>query len=372
MKVRDAVLAYQEAQTSDGSTKTIDLDIVDPVSAIVFEFSATGGTASNINNPLHRCITKIEIVDGSDVLVSLSAEELQALQWYKTGKRPTMRIDENASSGNFIGITLLFGRYLYDQEFAIDFTKFSNPQLKITWNLAAIRAVSATTAWATGTFKISATAKVMEGASAPGKYLMAKTIDTWTGGTSGDSRHELPMDYPYRFIMLQNYLQQSDVWECISKIKLTLDTDKYIPMERYTKEYNEEMANLFGRVVLWKHAFASNGDTIWLPINQEPQVQIIKSGNAGLHNYDVGLNYCFSGECNVYCYTDAGAIYGTDQVLHLLIEGHCLHATTPIILGDMARPETWFDPTPYKKMELVLTEAAAAANRIAVEQVRPN
>jgi hypothetical protein len=281
-----------------------------------------------------------------------------------------MRIDESASQGNFIAAYLLFGRYLYDPDFAIDFTRFNNPQLKITWNLAAIRAVSATTAWATGTFKISAAAKVMEGVAPPNKYLMDKTIDTWTGGTSGDRRKELPVDFPYRLIMLQNYKQQSDVWECISKIKLTCDIDKYVPLERYTKEWNEEMANLFGRVVCWKHAFASDGDTIWLPINQEPQVQIGQSGNAALHNHGIGLNYCYSGECNVFVYDSSGNVYTSDQILHLLIEGHCLHATTPIPFGDLARSESWFDPTAYKKVELVLTEAAAAANRIAVEQVR--
>lgn len=372
MKVRDAVLLYQESQAGASGTKTIDLDIVDPVSALAFEFEATNGSTSNINNPLYECITKIEVVDGSDVLASLEAKEMQALQFYKTGKTPTLRTAETASDAQVENFMLLFGRYLYDMEYAIDFKRFKNPQLKITYNLSAIRTVAADTAFVTATLKMSVTAKVMEDAGAPGRYLMAKTIDTWTGGASGDRRKELPIDYPYRLILLSAYLSGYDVREEITKIKLSCDTDKFIPLERYTQPFNEEMAQLFGRCFFWKRAMASNGDDIWLPVNQEPQIHIIKAGNAGLNGYDVGVNYCWSGVANIYVGDTGGTIYATDQRLDCLIQGHAIHATVPIPMGIMDKPETWFDPTPYKKIELVLTEAGAADNRIAVEQVRPN
>ncbi|GAI25981.1 unnamed protein product, partial [marine sediment metagenome] len=55
------------------------------------------------------------------------------------------------------------------------------------------------------------------------------------------------------------------------------------------------------------------------------------------------------------------------------MEGHALHATLPIPLGDLDKPETWFDPAPYRKIELIATEGADAAEQaIIVEQVRPN
>jgi len=370
MKMRDAVLLYQETQSGASGTKTIDLNLVDPVSALAFEFEATNGSTSNINNPLFECITKIEVVDGSDVLASLEAKEMQALQWYKTGKRPTIRWAETGGDAQVENYMLLFGRYLWDTEYAIDFRRFKNPQLKITYNLSAIRTVASDTAFVTATLIASVTAKVMEDAPTPTKFLMDKTIDTWTGGTSGDKRKELPTDFPYRFILLSSYLAGNDVGENVTKIKLTCDTDKFIPLERYTKPFGEEMAQLFGRCIFWKRAMASNGDTIWLPVNMEPQCHIIKAGNAGLHNYDVGLNYCWSGAANVFIYDGSGNIYATDQRLDCLIEGHAIHSAIPIPMGVMDKPETWFDPTGYGKVELVLSEAAAADNRIAIEQVR--
>lgn len=371
LKTRDAVLCYQETQSSDASTKTIDLDIVDPVSALAFEFEVTNGTTNNKQNPFTRCITKIEIVDGSDVLASMSFEQAQALQFYKTGKQPQLREDEGPSVGSVIGCMLLFGRKLWDKEYALDLTKFRNPQLKITWNLAAIRAVSATTAFATGTTKISAIAKVMEGQPAPGKFLMDKEIESWTGASSGDKRHELPVDYVYRMLMLRTYYTVSDVNENITRLKLTCDTDKYIPFDRYTKQLDAELAQLFGDVVIWKRYHGCHGTTIWLPVNKEPQATFtIPSGS--LMGYMVQYGWMWSGEALLLVGNTGGTAYSTDARIDAIIEGHALHSTLPSPMGDLNDPATWFDPTAFKKVELVGTEAVAAANSIVAEQVRPN
>jgi hypothetical protein len=368
LKTRDAVLAYQEQQTSDDATKTIALDITDPISALCFEFEAVGGSTNNQNNPLYRCIEKLEVVSGADVLASMSFEEAQALQFYKTSKQPQLRLDETPDHSDVIGCMILFGRYLWDPEFALDLTKFPNPQLKITWDLEKIRSVSATTAWTTGSLKISAWAKVMEGLAAPGKFLMPKTIEEWTGASSGDQRHELPVDFPYRMLMMRTYYSQRDVDENISKVKLTCDTDKFIPLERYVKQLDAEMAQLFGDVYTFKRAHCAHGDTIWLPVNKEPQVKF----TVPTVHYLASYAWCWSGELSLYLSDGSAGTVSSDTEIHLGIEGHALHATLPIPFGIMSEPETWFDPTQFKKVELVCTEAYAAVNSLVAEQVRPN
>jgi hypothetical protein len=368
MKTRDAVLCYQEVQASDKSTKTIDLDIVDPVSAIGFEFEAVGGTTSNRNNPLYHCITKLEVVDGSDVLASLSFEEAQALQFYKTGKQPQLRLDENASLGDVIGCMLLFGRHLYDREYALDLTKFANPQLKISWDLAKIRALNLVSAWKTGSLMISAWAKVMEGQASPGKFFMDKEIEAWTGGASGDKRHELPVDHPYRMLMLQTWASGMDVDIAVTNLKMTCDTDKYIPLDRKVKQLDAEMAQLFGNCIVWKRACASNTDTVMVPVYKEPQVRFVVPAT----DRHAWYTYCWSGEVYLNLETLAAVAVTTDERVDMTVEGHSLHCTLPIPLGVMDEPDTWFDPTVYKKFELITTEASATANALVSEQVRPN
>lgn len=372
MRPRDSVLVYQETQTSDKSTKTIDLNLFDPISALCFEFEVTNGTTSNVQNPFPFAITKLEVVDGSDVLSSLSFPQAQALQFYKTGRQPELREDEVGSAGQVMGCSILFGRYLWDREFALDLTRFTNPQLKISWDLTNIRACSATTAFATGTTKISAWAKVMEGFSgAPSKYLMAKEIEAWTGASSGEKRIDLPVDFTYHMLLLRGYLRAinsvTDVDENITKIKLTGDTDKYIALERYTKQFGSEMAQLFGDVTLWKRFKAAHTDNIWFEVNKEPQLSLIGT----VVNRALGYAWCWSGAAYLLFGDTAASTVSTAERFDGIINGYALHHTLPIPLGVMNEPETWFDPRAFKKLELVCTQGGAAADSLVAEQVRP-
>jgi hypothetical protein len=368
MRTRDAVLCYQETQSSDKSTKTIDLDLVDPVSALGFEFEATNGSTNNQNNPLPFAITKLEIVDGSDVLCSMSFRQAQALQFYKTGKRVLLREDEGPSSAQTIGCMILFGRYLWDREYALDLSKFKNPQLKITWDLTNIRACSATTAWVSGSLKISAWAKVMEGQAAPGNFLMDKEIEAWTGATSGDKRHELPVDHVYRMLMVLQHNSFAGSEISVSKLKLTCDTDKYIPFERYTKQFQEEMAQRFGNIIVWKRHHACHADTIWFPIFGEPQLKM--TGTVLGHTINYGWSW--TGNACINFADGSGNPVTSDTRFDSLIEGFSLHCSLPIPFGVMDEPDTWFDPAGYKKLELICTEASATNNTLVAEQVRPH
>jgi hypothetical protein len=364
MRTRDAVLAYQETQSSDASTKTFDLNIKEPISAFVFQFQAQNGTTFNQNNPLARCVTKVEVVDGSDVICALSMEQLQALENYKTGKQPMIREDETAEDYNVIGGSLLFGRYLWDRQFALDLSKYANPKLKITWNLAAVKAVSATEAYATGTFKISVTAKIMEGA--PGKLLAAKEIDSWTSGTSGDRRIDLPIDHPYSFLMLRAYVAGNDLDENISNIKLTGDTDAFVMMNRNAKEFRSEMARVFGPCYLWKRCFATTGDYVWLATQHEPQVDLCPVA-ADIIAFQ---SFAWSGRVYLNLEDYSSTAITADKEIYLHYNGYGLWSTLPIPMGLPHDLDSWFDPTAFKKFEAVLTEAAAAACSIVVEQVR--
>ncbi len=87
-------------------------------------------------------ITKIELVDGSDQLLSLSLKEAQALEFRRKGKMPYVRPGESASGAQEESTLILFGRNLWDKEYYMDLTKFRNPQLKITTNIAAVAAAN--------------------------------------------------------------------------------------------------------------------------------------------------------------------------------------------------------------------------------------
>jgi hypothetical protein len=368
MKTRDAVIEYQKT-LDDSGTLIKDLDLVDPVSALYLEFQATNGTVSNKNNFLSDVVTKIEVTDGSEVLYSLSLAQLEALYWYKTRKMPALFPSSWASGSQRHGVYLLFGRYLWDPTFNMDFRRYTNPQLKITSNLAAIRTIDTTTSFATGTLKATIVGKVMEDVPSAPSFLQAKEIEAFTSASSGEKRVDLPADYPYRMLMLRFWLQGYDIDEIVSDIKLTFDTDKYVAFNRKTNQLDCEAFIEFGSGRL-KHDFIeSHQDKVRLLFNKEPDCRPYYQSLTTPEI--VGIDYQWSSEAKFNIFDAAASAVTTDAKHTMVEEGHALHATLPILFGLPDIPATWFDPRPYKKIEAVLTQAtASAACSVVVEQVR--
>lgn len=371
MRYRDSVIEYQKT-LDDVGTLIKDIDVVDPVTALYLEFQATNEATSNKGNYLSDIITKIELVDGAEALYSVNLTELEALHFYKTGRMPVMFPSEWASGSQRHGCYLLFGRYLGDTEYSMDFTKFKNPQLKITTNIAAIRAIGSAVSFATGTIKGTIVAKIMEEATKAGKYLMAKELLNFSSSSSSgaEERKELPTDHVYRMLLTRHWVQGSDIDEVSSDLKLTADADKYIAFNRKVKQLDAEAFIRFGLVDLKHDVFASDSDTVRLLVNKEPIV--------AFYNWYTPLNifgnicWAWSSQFAPALRLHDGTVYGTDTQLSVREAGHALHATLPIPFGEFMKPETWFNPTPYNKLELVFTSGGTAgACAIVAEQVRP-
>ena len=368
MKTRDAVLHYQRT-CKDTETVLIDLDVVEPISAIEFEAECTNGATSNEDNFISDILTKIEVVDGSDVLISLNMSQLEALHFYKTGKVPCLFPSEWAGGSQRHNAMLLFGRYLWDPLFGLDTIKYRNPQLKVTFNKAAIRAAGDTGFASGDNIKLTAIAKVFEQGPRPTKFLMQKQIDSFTSAGSGEKRIDLPVDYLYHMLMLRLWKEGSDVDEVVSDAKMTLDTDRFIPFNRKVKQLDAAAFSQFGLAKL-KHDFFRGGSfTARTLTNKEPWVTGFVKTPATPRVIVPWAQW--SSTYNGELYDMAGALDGTARQITAIEQGHALHATLPITFGRPDVPEDWFDPTAYKKAELVLTQATADATcEIVVEQVR--
>uniref|UniRef100_A0A6M3JYJ6 Uncharacterized protein n=1 Tax=viral metagenome TaxID=1070528 RepID=A0A6M3JYJ6_9ZZZZ len=368
MRTRDAVIEYQKTLDNVG-TLTKDLDLVDPVSALYLEFEATNGGTSNLKNWISDVITKIEVVNGAEVLYGLNLLQLESLFFYKTGRVPTMFPSEFADGIQRHGCLLLFGRHLWDPDYAMDFSRYANPQIKITSNLNAIRDVAAD-GFLTGTLKGSIIAKVMEDAPKPSQYLMAKEIKAWTSAASGEVRVDLPVDYTYRMLMLRSHLQGIDIEYPMQQLKLTFDSDKYVMLNRYVKQLDAEALALFGTGELKHDIFAGTHGVVRTPFNKEPGASITLYEQDGTNIH--AITYHWGGSMYLNSATHAGAGDSTARKWTTIARGHSLHATLPVPFGLMDKPETWFDPAPYKKAEAVITENyAACATQVVLEQARP-
>ena len=136
MKYRLAQLFAQKSYTAD-ATETIDIDVADPISQLIIELGVVNvGSVAPTAHAI-ACLTKVELVDGSDVLFSLSGYEAEAADIYHNGM---LRANYNPyldgmECQRFVGIN--FGRKLWDPMLAFDPKQFRNPQLKLTLDINA-------------------------------------------------------------------------------------------------------------------------------------------------------------------------------------------------------------------------------------------
>jgi hypothetical protein len=129
--------AFYPAQASAAASGTLTLPIryKNPISRFEITYKTTkvldGMTAAGPAN-----IPKVELVDGSTPLHSLSGYTNQALAYYSRGN-VSMEHGQHIPTLSEVDIYALdFGRKLWDPLLAFDPTKFNDPQLRITWNRA--------------------------------------------------------------------------------------------------------------------------------------------------------------------------------------------------------------------------------------------
>lgn len=369
LKTRDGVILYQQTE-SDTKQEIVDLKGLDPISAIYLEVECTNGATSNKANYISDIVTKIEVVDGSDVIISLNGSQAEALHFYHNKQMPVLFPSELASGLQRHGFYINFGRWLWDPLYCLIPGRYRNPQLKVTFNKAAIRAAGATGFAAGDNIKLTVVAKLMEEGATPIGLLMQKQVDSFTSAASGDKRIELPTDFVYRKILVRYWKQLSDIDEIITDLKLTANTDKYIPFNRKVKQLDAEAFAQFGHGRLKHDIITQHQEAFRMLFNKEPSLSVYSWEDASPPI--IGIRYTWSSEGKLDLISDAGVLVTVDQAFTAVEEGHSLHATLPICFGRYYEPETWFDPATYEKLELVHTQGVASAVcEIVVEQVRP-
>lgn len=223
MNYRLAELFAETAYTAD-KTVPIEIDIVDPISEILVNVN-TLNNGVNTAPTAHFAagVTKIELIDGSDVLYSLDGYQAQALDYYDRGNfRSPWQVYLDNNYGE-LQIGMNFGRYLWDRELAFDPSKFTNPKLNITLDVGAGGIAS-------DGMKLKVLAAIFdERTVAPRGFLMNKEIKEYTRVASSHEYTDMPTDYPYRRMFVQSLRAGKEPGTLLNEIKLSENGDKKIP-----------------------------------------------------------------------------------------------------------------------------------------------
>lgn len=206
----------------ESGTEPIEIKITDLITAIRVMVIATSASTAWSDHPAAN-VTKVEIVDGSDVLFSLTGKCAEAMDFFQRPRARSSMIEYRNGRGCACVFDINFGRYLGDKELAFDPTKFINPQLKITWDIDVCQ-----TDASVGTIEVDAL--IMEDMNImPIGFLMTKEQKAYTPASATWDYTQLPLDYPLRTLGIQAQVGGSNLATSLADVKLSEDQDKRIP-----------------------------------------------------------------------------------------------------------------------------------------------
>ena len=364
MRTREVYLLKDET-LMDSQTRIVDLDVADPISFLEVRYQATNGATSAIDHQIHDDVSAIEVVDGSDVLESLSMLDWQALNFYHLGRIPHQDLREAGGAVQMESIIIPFGRYPMDPELYLDARKFRNPQLRLTHSFT----VDPVNGFTSGSGKLTVIAHVMEEGAAPPKgFLMAKVQKAWATAASGEEIASLPLDYPYRLLVLRSLRSLWPLQRSVSRVKLSVDHDRWVPLDMDTVDLIKRNRESFGMVRQVKEVRVRNGDTALTDVYsiEDAGVAILVSNNFGTVTGIAAERLTFMVVNMATVATPAWQTSFLRGVVRVL--GDSLHSTLAIPLGRMERPDTWLNPAGRKDIRLITTQADAGADAVVILQ----
>lgn len=180
--------------------------------------------------PLETQITKIELLEGgSRALLSLTAAQLDACNYWDFKQPNARRYRQDAATGNILHLFLMGGRHLYDREFGFDFSKLDETYLEYTHTFLTDTAEK----FDVSDHEVTVYGWRWMGADAPNfsGYRRIRQLAQWTT-TASDAEKvvEVPTGYPVRRIGVQSKTRATTIGGAVKEIELRVNDGEYIPV----------------------------------------------------------------------------------------------------------------------------------------------
>ncbi len=313
-------------------TKIIEIPKGEIISAIEITFKTTKAS-SGMSAGAPANIPRIELLDGSTPLFSLTGYEAQALGYYNRPGRVLDHGQHISTLSEFDIYPIDFGRYLWDPMLAFSPDRFKNPTLQVQWDEDVSDTsvtVNSMEVWAHIFDELQVN---------PVGFLSAEEVDIWTP-TAADAYHEitLPTEYSIRQLLVRAYQDGYEPWYNIDEARLDEGIGKRTMFE-YTvlEDYYRRMKGTWPKIDL---NIVVNSDTGGKTF-YVPQTDYYSGAGAGM-----GLG----GTTEVY-YSNAApragklALTGSANINYLAqVSGYLPWHTYQFALGKQQDIEDWYDP----------------------------
>ena len=326
-------------------TRSLDITLTDVISRICIQIKATNTDVVPTAHPA-AILSKIELVDGSDVLFGLSGKQLLAEQFFSTKKTPFVINNYLNNTMCVVSFEIYFGRFLYDPVYALDPTKFKNPQLKITHDLTAGGA-------APDACTLDVIADVFdEKAVTPVGFLMKKEHIDYALVDSANEYIDLPVDHTMRKLIIMSPADDKQPWQQFNEVMLSEDNKKRVPIEDKTSDLLKYFGAQFPRIrESLEGSTANTTKDFYIMSTYEVELSGIAMGYADAY---LKSDYMYGG--NVDLRASAACNFKA------VIEGAAPFGALCIPFGVQDDPEDWYNLDAVGSLRLILKAGSSVGS----------
>lgn len=222
-----------DSDLDDDATWRRRIDLTGKVAALELRINcdryATRAAGTEVHTLLD-CISRIELLkDATSPLISLTGEQIDAMNYWDFKKPNPRRYRQEASTGNDIILFLMGGRSLYDRRYGFDFDRLSKVYLEYTYDLNE----GVNEYFKADDHDIKIYEWKWVGNDAPNfqGYLRTRQLDAWTTTASG-AEHlvDIPASNPIRRVCVQAKTASTTLGGTLSKLELRVDKGAYSPV----------------------------------------------------------------------------------------------------------------------------------------------
>ena len=354
LKLRQPYLRHRYS-LPDVGTLPIPIDIKDPIVDFYIDLYATNGSTFNLRNYMKYVLNSIQIVDGSDVLFALDAEQILALDFYHYKESLHMGMDERPDMVQHCDFDIPLGLERVDPVVAFDPTQHDNPMLVLDWNLDNVRTAENLLGFDENSLHVTIMADVIDKApTRPSGYLMTKEVVEYsTGAVASNEYITLPTDYAYRTIFVRANYHCILPETIITQARHDCDEQKYQPFHIYSDDWIKWLKKWYG---FWHQGYwfyTSGGSTMWRDLNLKGNLAVAGSLDASGTDTTV-FKPSTCQELTII--RPAGA----NAAVHVKGDGTMPMGTFAWPYGDPDEPEEWFEVMEHEKSRLRLTSGSVA------------
>ena len=359
MKYRTAKILPEKTLTTTG-TETIDINLKDIISRITLAWRIVR-SKNNMDSYPYADITKIELVDGSEVLHSMNGGENQALCIYDRKCGSMNNGEHMLSTDEYSLFGIDFGRFLYDPLLAFDPKRYRNPQLKVSYDVDV-----SDTGVTSGYLEIWADC-FDEKVVSPVGFLTSK--EHWAGSKPVSSAYEyvdLPTDYPIRKMLVRAYAKSVEPWYQLGGVRIDEENEKRIPFDWDDMEdYTRVMKGIWTPV---NELFAGHGDGNGIQFYVTPTSYFLGVGLSAVYVVsNIGFSASSQKGGSFLLKTNGQAAEVNGQIQGYL-PNHCFEFQ----FGDQMDIDDWYDVTKLGSLRLRLKggSASTTTDGVVLQQLR--